>query len=239
MSDSLLSILENERRYTARELHDGVAQTTLQLGLQAGICGKLLADGHLEMLAKTLTEMEERIQLASTQVREMIADMRPPRLEPDADLDTYIQQAIDTHLERGGPPVEYRFEWSGRLPDLSAQQRLALFRIVQEALLNVRKHAEAERIRLILLEDNHNFFVIISDNGQGFDPVEVAARPVDKGGAGLANLQARAQAVGGSLNITRDTTGDWTEVMLRLPKSDSGTEPEQFPDVSLSDRLSL
>ncbi len=237
MSDSLLSTLENERRYAARELHDGVAQTTLQLGLQAGICGKLLEQGQLEMLSKVLAEMEERIQLASSQVREMIADMRPPQIKPEADLHTYLQHAIDTHLERGGPPVEYRFEWSGQLPALSAQQTLGLFRIVQEALLNVRKHAEAKNVRLILSEDDHHFYTIVSDNGQGFDPVEAAARPVDKGGAGLANLHARAQAIGGSLTITRDSTGNWTEITMRLPKSDGSTGPEQFPEVNLSERL--
>ena len=65
MSDKLLTALENERRYAARELHDGVAQTTLQLGLQAGICRKLLEHGKLEMLADELAQLETRIQMAS------------------------------------------------------------------------------------------------------------------------------------------------------------------------------
>jgi two-component system sensor histidine kinase DegS len=81
-TEKLLQALENERRYTARELHDGVAQTTLQLGLQAGICRKLLERGNLAMLNQELIELEARIQLASTQVRDLIADMRP-QLEPE------------------------------------------------------------------------------------------------------------------------------------------------------------
>jgi glucose-6-phosphate-specific signal transduction histidine kinase len=64
MTKDLLETLENERRYVARELHDGVAQTTLQLGLQAGICNKLLERGNLEMLAKELAELEKRVLVA-------------------------------------------------------------------------------------------------------------------------------------------------------------------------------
>lgn len=217
MSEALLTALEDERRYMARELHDGVAQTTLQLGLQAGICSKLLERGDLEMLADELAELEKRIRLASSQVRELIADMRPPQLDPQASLNEYIEQAIETHLERGGPPIEVQAQLAGQSPQLTVQQRLTLFRIIQEALLNVRKHAEAQNVRLTLSGDEAGLQVTIADNGQGFDPTEVEARPVDKGGAGLTNLRARAQALGGSLSISRDSTGGWTVVKAKLP----------------------
>lgn len=217
MNKTTLTALENERRYVARELHDGVAQTTLQLGLQAGICHKLLERGNLEMLAGELVELEKRIQLASRQVRETIADMRPPQFEPEADLQTYIEYAIETHLERGGAPIEYQSRLSGQ-SELSPQQKLTLFRIIQEALLNIRKHAEANNIRLRVSDNDYNLYLVISDNGQGFDPIEIEARPVDKGGSGLANLHARAEALGGSLTITRNLTAEGIEVKLILPK---------------------
>lgn len=222
MNDMLLTALEDERRYVARELHDGVAQTTLQLGLQAGICNKLLERGELETLAEELAELEKRIQLASSQIRELIADMRPPQLEPEASLNEYIEQAIETHLERDGPPIEYQSQLDPS-PQLTVQQRLTLFRIIQEALLNVRKHARAQNVRLTLSNDDDGFQVTIADNGQGFDPAEVEALPVDKGGAGLANLRTRAQSLGGSLSISRDSTGDWTEVKLRLSRQANGS----------------
>jgi two-component system sensor histidine kinase DegS len=217
MTEILLNTLEDERRYVARELHDGVAQTTLQLGLQAGICRKLLERGNLDMLGDELAELEQRIQLASTQVREVIADMRPPQIEPDADLNEYVQRAIDGHLERGGAPVECRCNVSD-FPPCSSQQKLALYRVVQEALLNIRKHADAQNVRIIMANDDKSFSLIISDDGKGFDLNEVKARPVDKGGAGLSNLQVRAQVVGGSLTIGRDTSEQWTEVKISLPK---------------------
>jgi two-component system, NarL family, sensor histidine kinase DegS len=215
MSEILLTTLEDERRYVARELHDGVAQTTLQLGLQAGICRKMLERGTLDMLANELAELEKRIQLASSQVREVIADMRPPQVEPESDLDEYIQRAIDTHLTRSGAPVECRFEIT-ELPPFSVQQRLAFYRVVQEALLNIRKHARAQNVRLTLTDDDKNINLVIADNGKGFDQEPMQARPRDKGGAGLANLRIRAQVIGGSLSITRD--GEWTAITITLPK---------------------
>ncbi len=175
MTDPLLTALETERRYVARELHDELAQTTLQLGLQAGLCRKLLERNKLDMLTQELAQLEARAQLASTQMRAFIADMRPPQVEPDADLKTYLQQIIDTHLERGGPPVTYQFQWDEKSPTLSPDQRLALVRVVQEALANLRKHAEAQQVEVILSEDSEHYYLAVTDDGRGFDPAEIPA----------------------------------------------------------------
>jgi two-component system sensor histidine kinase DegS len=217
MAKDLLDTLENERRYVARELHDGVAQTTLQLGLQAGICKKLLERGNMEMLAQELAELEKYVLLVSNQVREMIANMRPPQIESEADLSDYIEAAIETHLERGGPPVSYDFTTSPRTRAFSTQQNLALFRIVQEALLNVRKHASAQNVRLTVTANGTNIQITIADDGQGFDMSKLAKNLGDRGGAGLANLQARAQFLGGSITISSKVNGGGTEVLLTLP----------------------
>lgn len=212
-----MQALENERRYVARELHDGVAQTTLQLGLQATICRKLLERGNLDMLAQELTALESHIQLASIQVREIIADMRPPRLEPEASLLEFVQSAIKTHEEREGSPLELQVNLTDQPFQFSLIQKQTLSRIVQEALLNIRKHAQAQNIRVSLGDDASNFYLLIADNGQGFDPAAVEVQPLDRKGAGLANLRARAEALGGTLSISRDATGVWTEVKVTLP----------------------
>jgi len=218
MTEILLNTLEDERRYVARELHDGVAQTTLQLGLQAGICRKLLDRGNLEMLANELVQLEERIQTASHQVREVIADMRRPQLEADSDLDEYIQRAIDTHLTRGGPPVDCECDFSN-FPHYSIQQKLALYRILQEALLNIRKHASAQNVTISMLKNEKDFTLVIADDGQGFDLAEVRSRPIDKGGAGFANLEVRAQVVGGAVTVGPNANGTGTEVKITFLKS--------------------
>ncbi len=213
---SILTALENERRYVAKELHDGVAQTTQQLSLQAGICRKLLERGNLAMLAQELTALEGRLQLVSGQVRELITDMRPPQLEPEAPLTEYVQYAINVHQERGGPPVE--FQLADPLPELPLAQKLPLMRIIQEGLLNIHKHAKAGQVCLKLLMVEAQLVLTLTDNGLGFDPLEVNRRPTDRGGAGLANMRLRAKAMGATLTITSGNTG--TEIRLSLPVKD-------------------
>lgn len=218
MADISLKALEIERRYVAQELHDGLAQTTQHLGLQVAICQKLLERGKMELLAGELIELEQRIQFAAGQVRDLINDMRPPQVEPHADLLEYLQYAVDIHTQRGGPPVEVVLQAGGPLPELSPMQLLALVRIVQEALLNVRKHARASRVRLVLAEENGNFCITIGDDGVGFDPADLAGYlSSDRGSAGLANLYARAGLIGGRATVERNASGDWTEVKLFLP----------------------
>lgn len=221
--ESSIEALENERRYVARELHDGVAQTTLQLGLQAGICRKLLELGKLDMLTEEIAALESRVQLASSQVREVIAEMRPPRLEPDASLPEYLQTVVNTHIERGGAWLMFQNNLS-EPPLFSPAQKLTLTRIVQEALLNVRKHAQASQIRLSLTEDAGYIYVLVTDNGRGFEPAEGETRLVDRKKAGLANLQARAKMLGGKLTIARGTDGQGTEVKVSVPKKVIGQE---------------
>lgn len=212
----LLDALEDERRYVARELHDGVAQTTLQLGLQVGICRKLLERGNLEMLGRELANLEERIQVAAQQVRDIISDMRPPLVEPGAGLAEYLNLEIELHHQHQGSQIIHRLEGVDKLPPLSQTQILALARVAQEALLNIRKHAQASQVFLSLEAKANSFYLIIADNGKGFDPAEVAQPPADKGGAGLANLRRRIEAIGGSLSIT-SVPDKGTEVSVKLP----------------------
>jgi two-component system sensor histidine kinase DegS len=200
VSDAL-QIVENERRYVARELHDGVAQTTQQLILQASLCRKLLERRRLDMLADELASLEARTQHASNQVRELITDMRPPRVEPGAPFVEWVRAEIDTHLTRGGPPTEFELQTREPIPDLPGEARVALVRILQEALLNARKHARARQMQVILSLDDGSLRLTVADDGQGFSPGELRARPPDQGGAGLQAMRARAVALGGQFRV--------------------------------------
>ena len=144
--------------------------------------------------------------------------MRPPTIENSGDLDEYIKYVIDVHIARGGAPVEYQFtDPQEQTVHLSQVRILGLARIIQEALLNVRKHANAEHVRFSVSIEDENLYLTIADDGQGFDPVEVQDRLLDKGGAGLTNLIMRTQAVGGTLDVARGTTGSGTRVTVNLP----------------------
>jgi len=215
MSDEL-PMVENERRYIARELHDGVAQTTQQLILQASLCRKLLERRRLEMLAEELADLETRAQHASNQVRELMADLRPPLTQPDAPFVEWIRAEIDTHLTRGGPPTEFELQTKEPIPNLPNTMRVALIRILQEALLNVRKHSAARKMTVTLALDGNTLRLTVADDGQGFSTGELLARPPDRGGAGLNAMRARALALGGEFRV-QTGPGQGTRVEASIP----------------------
>jgi two-component system sensor histidine kinase DegS len=209
-------MIENERFYVARELHDGVAQTTQQLILQAGLCRKLLERRRLETLAEELTTLEERAQHASQQIREFIADMQPPRAESDAPFVEWVRAEIDTHLARGGPPTEFELQTREPIPDLPDETRIAIIRVLQEALLNARKHAQARQMNVMLSLDDNILGLTVADDGQGFSPGELRARSADRGGAGLQVMRARTQALGGGFKV-QTGPGQGTRVEASVP----------------------
>lgn len=217
-SEKFLIALQQERRYLAKELHDGVAQTTLQLGLQIGICSKILEQGRYEMLETELTNLEERIQLASRQIREMISDMRPPLIEDDANLIDYLKASIEIHTQRGGPAVSFNVDRAKTDFRVSPIEKLALTQVVQEALLNIRKHADATEVKLAFWTKNDTTYLVITDNGRGIMVNGTGNHPKIKVGAGLENMKARLEALGGSLTIERNPEGSGTQLIARLPK---------------------
>jgi two-component system sensor histidine kinase DegS len=215
MSDEFQTV-ENERRYIARELHDGVAQTAQQLILQASLCRKLLERRRLEMLADELADLETRAQHVSNQVRELMADLRPPLTQPDAPFVEWLRAELDIHLTRGGPPAEFELQTQQTVPNLPTPVRLALIRILQEALLNVRKHAAARKITVTLAFDEHKLHLTVADDGQGFSASELRSRPPERGGAGLTSMHARALGLGGEFKI-HTAPGQGTRIETSVP----------------------
>jgi signal transduction histidine kinase len=193
-----------------------VAQTTQQLILQASLCRKLLERRRLEMLAEELADLETRAQHASNQVRELMADLRPPLTQPDAPFVEWIRAEIDTHLTRGGPPIEFELQTKEPIPNLPNTMRVALIRILQEALLNARKHSAARKMTVTLALDGSTLRLTVADDGQGFSTGELLARPPDRGGAGLNAMRARARSLGGEFRV-QTGPGQGTRVEASIP----------------------
>lgn len=211
-----LHVLENERSYVAQELHDGVAQTTQQIILQAALCRKLLVRRRLETLAEELAQLEAQAQRASEEVRDLVADMRPPRSEPHAPFVEWIRAEIDAHLLRGGPPTDFEMNSQEPIPDLDLTTRIALVRILQEALLNARKHAEAWQMKVILSLADDTLRLTVVDNGHGFSPGELRIRFAEQGSAGLQMMRARALALGGEFRV-QSGPGQGTRLEASIP----------------------
>ena len=211
MKDSLI-IAENERRFIAQELHDHVIQTLLQINMQVSICQQYLEMDHVEEIGPELNALESQISLASQQVRELIADLRPP-LSEDGTFAGMLQKQIDLHHERGGTLVTL-----GEIPpvNLPVDALLPLARILQEVLLNIRKHAWAREVNIDLTTDEENLTMTISDDGVGFDAALVPNPLASKGGAGLINIEIRATAIGGKVDINSQPD-QGTTIILTVP----------------------
>lgn len=209
-SRSVLSTLEAERRRVARELHDGVGQDLAVLGLELNTLRK--AKGWLSSEAKgAIARLEANLKKTAESVASLVREYHPAELS-----DLGVSCAIAAFAQRFGKSrgLEVKVAVDSIDGLLSEEQELHLYRIVQEALNNVAKHAHATRVEIEIANRGAEVVAAIRDDGRGFEPV--APRLVRSGGVGLTTMRERAQIVGGSLRI-ESRTGGGTNVILTIP----------------------
>jgi PAS domain S-box-containing protein len=207
-----------EREHLARELHDSVGQTLGYVSYQVEAARKLLDDGQVAVANAQLARLAGIAQDAHADVREYILNLRagPSPQQPFFPalrhyLDGFTQNYdIRTELDLGTGLDEGAFE-----PVAQAQ----LFRIIQEALSNARKHADARRVQVRFETWDSLARIIIQDDGRGFDP----AQPAGNGGSrvGLQFMRERAEQLGGCLHVY-SAPGQGTRVVVEVPMTDSG-----------------
>jgi len=196
---------EDERRHIARELHDelGQALTAVKLNLQ------LLAQGR-GTAADRLRESTEMVDRSIQAVRELSRGMRPPLLD-EIGLVPALQAFLDEQARRSGIAFELKAPPAdGRGPP---EIEIAAFRIVQEAVTNVVRHAEARRVSVRVGRSDRALDIAVRDDGRGFDVDGALARG---GHLGLVGMRERASALGGTFAL-RSAAGEGTEVRVRLP----------------------
>ncbi len=181
---------EQERRRLAEGIHDDSIQVIAALGMRLQMLRRTLEDP--EQLA-FLTEAESAVQLSISRLRHLVVELHPPGLEQEG-LSAALSIALDAQRDSG---VDFRFD-----DQLSAQpsteMRAILFRIAQEALENVRLHAGASEVTVMVLERDGGCAVRIADDGCGFDPVLAAP---DSPSEGFAAMRVRAELGCGSLHV--------------------------------------
>jgi signal transduction histidine kinase len=213
----LVVVQEEERVRIARELHDQMGQqlTALKLGLES-----------LESTPPQSASRAEQLRQMLALTRQIGRDMHriawelgPAALE-ELDLPTALSNYAEEWSGHSHVPVQFQCTgpWEGRLPP---QIETTLYRVVQEALTNVAKHAGASRVSLILNRRADDVLVIIEDDGVGFDTDE-ATDPTRPGRRlGLAGMKQRVQAVGGVIQV-ESTPGGGTTVFVRVPIRENG-----------------
>src|SRR5829696_681343 len=199
---------EQERRQVAGDIHDDAIQAMVAVTLQLQALGSRLRDPRssqlLERLAATATESVGRL-------RQLVFELRPPLLD-----EVGLAAAIDQYARRAGElagfVVQVSDESAGELPD---ELRVVAYRIVQEALANVRAHAHASRVAVRLEEVDGGVLARVSDDGAGFLPGLVERRPA--GHLGLISMREQATMAGGWCRIA-SAPGMGTTVELWLPR---------------------
>ena len=208
LSQRLLETQEVERRHIARELHDEIGQALTAIGID--LRGALAA-----VSTQVRAQLQEGIELVDRtieQVRDLSLNLRPSLLD-DLGLEAALRWYCDRTAQRSAVALEFN---SGIGTERFAPAlETACFRIVQEALTNVVRHAHATRVAVTVARTANAIELSVVDDGRGFDVAHALACAHGGGSFGLAGIEERARLLGGSLALRTLTAG--TEVCARIP----------------------
>lgn len=211
-----LAITE-ERERIAREMHDSLAQVLGYVNTKAQAVEELLRGEQVERAAQQLGQLGQAARAAYADVREGILGLRTS-LGPQRGLLEALSEYLEQWRDQSGIEARLVVEPAGGcLDSLNPGAELQLLRIIQEALANVRKHADGRCVRVRLVETAVSVEAAIEDDGRGFDPRHVRGGGNDAAPHfGLATMRERAESIGGTLEIV-SSAGQGTRILVRIP----------------------
>ena len=203
-----------ERERLARDLHDTLGQVLGYASMQVDAAAKLSRDGQGQVAALQLDRLGGIIREAHAEVREYIMNLRTtPTLHRP--FFTAVQQYLEGFTSNYDIQTDLTIGSSLKATAFSPDTQMQIFRIMQEALTNARKHSKARHVHVKFEGKDGRVMVIIRDNGHGFSPNNL--KRVYGGHFGLQFMQERAGQLGGTLQV-QSTPGKGTEVMLEVPE---------------------
>lgn len=204
---------EEERARLSRDLHDGISQwlVSIKLQIEAGII-RLAGNAEQQQAARvSFDRTVGQLNDVLGEVRRISQDLRPAILD-DLGLAAALDHLAQEFAEHAATAVHFSLEGdTDGLPDVA---NTVLFRIAQEALTNIERHAGAKRIDMALERTGKTMTLTVSDDGTGFDPQRVAMHP--KRGIGLRNMMERMDAIGGRLDIASTPAGTTVKASIEL-----------------------
>ncbi|MDD4602050.1 Signal transduction histidine-protein kinase/phosphatase DegS [bioreactor metagenome] len=204
----IIKAQEEERRRVAREIHDGPAQAMANVVFRAEVCERLV-DIDVERCKNELGDLREQVRSCLKETRKIIFDLRPMTLD-DLGLVPTVKRFLDTMKERTA--IDTNIRVLGEEKRLDSYVEIGLFRIIQEALNNVEKHAAATSIWVAIEFMPAFILASVEDDGQGFDHVETSGSE----SFGLLGMRERMNLLHGELSI-KSAKGKGTKVMIKVP----------------------
>jgi signal transduction histidine kinase len=225
LSTRLMEAQETERRHIARELHDEIGQalTAVKINLQD-------VERSSPPSPAPLQDSISIVEVALQQVRNLSLDLRPSILD-DLGLVAALRWYVDRFSQRTG--VSTKFSSDLDLTLLSPRIETACFRIVQEALTNVMRHAQAQRLTVELCQQPETLHLLICDNGIGFDVQAARERATRGNSLGLLGMEERALLVGGHFTIT-STPNQETRIEVAFPMVAYSSEQDDDVEITVS-----
>jgi len=204
--------VETERNRIARDIHDTVAQSLFGIVYSLDACITMLPQQAADV-KKELIELRSLANSAHDEVRRSIFDLWPSALNIElfmADLTNYVSSCCRPRS------FSIIFSNNGDFNSLSSGMRRTVYRMAQEALANSARHSGVQSARLCLTVTDDEVYLVVSDDGKGFDPLIALSRSQNREHFGLHGIQERARAMGGDCEIvSQPNTG--ARVMINLP----------------------
>lgn len=201
---------EEERRRIARELHDETGQLLTALRMELSYARKR-STGNAE-LVQSLDRLEDLVNQTLTSTRELVHELRP-RILDDYGLGAGAEWMLERFAAQSALDVDWEVDLAGG--EVTGEHATATFRILQESLTNVARHAKANKVTVRLKATTEEVLLEVTDDGIG-----IADRGDDPGGFGVLGMRERARALGGSFEISSGRSSG-TLVSLRLPRDSS------------------
>lgn len=209
----VMAAAENERKRIAHDIHDDTLQVMGMQLMKVQIIQRLAERGVSGEVARELEALSVSIQENADRLRAIMSELRPSTLR-DYGLLATIDGFVRTFTMQTGVPVSFASRLGRRLPD---DHETMVYRIVQEALTNIRKHAGATEVKITLEGLGDWYTLSIEDNGRGFVPQEAMERSLGTGHFGLITMRERAELIGGSFAV-ESAPGAGTRLQFHLPR---------------------
>lgn len=211
---------EEERRRVSRELHDGPAQNLANIVMRLEFMERLW-EKDIDRVRKELSDLKEVVRQNLGDIRRVIFDLRPMALD-DLGLVPAIRRYLTDYREKYELDIDFLFFGQERRLDLARE--VAIFRLIQEAVTNIRKHAKANKAQVKLEMAPEKVTVVVKDNGCGFDINTIKENQGDS--FGLLGMEERVGLFGGEFHL-KSAPGQGTQVIFEVPLEQEGEESGQ------------